>query len=241
MFNFNSERNLILPLTNGTSVNYKLIKKNRKTLTLRITEDGLIVNAPLLMTQNKINYFLNKKINWIEKKLKLLINSPKKIIIKEGAIFKYLGQDIKIYLNFGKKDIFWKNKDSVILKFNDFSNQEKLKKEFLKWIKVCALEYFIKRTKEISTKYSLGPKAILISNAKTRWGACNNKKQVRLNWRLIQASPLVIDYVICHELAHLEFMNHSIKFWSKVEELCPKYKNYEKQLKENGFKLYSLD
>ena len=57
MFNFDSEKNLRLSLPNGTFVNYKLIKKNRKTLSLMITKDGLIVKAPILMMQDKIDLF----------------------------------------------------------------------------------------------------------------------------------------------------------------------------------------
>ena len=95
--------------------------------------------------------------------------------------------------------------------------------------------------KEISKEHDLSPRAVFLSNAKTRWGTCNSKSEVRLNWRLIQASPSVIDYVICHELAHLKFMNHSDQFWAEVEKLCPKFKADEKFLKERGLELYSID
>ena len=83
-------------------------------------------------------------------------------------------------------------------------------------------------------------KATLISNAKTRWGTCNNRKEVRLNWRLIQAPLFVIDYVICHELSHLKFMNHSSDFWKQVQLLFPNYKEAELYLKNNRFKLYRI-
>ncbi len=61
-------------------------------------------------------------------------------------------------------------------------------------------------------------KEVKISNAKTRWGTCNNDKIIRLNWRLIQAEPKIINYVICHELAHLKEMNHSKNFWLEVDD-----------------------
>jgi len=70
---------------------------------------------------------------------------------------------------------------------------------------------------------------------------CNHKKEIRLNWRLIQSSPFIIDYVICHELSHLKYMNHSKQFWGLVEEIFPQYKDAQKQLKLTGLLLYQLD
>jgi predicted metal-dependent hydrolase len=54
---------------------------------------------------------------------------------------------------------------------------------------------------------------------------------VRLSWRLLQAPPNIINYVICHELAHLKQMNHSPKFYAVLESLFPNYKAVEKELK----------
>jgi hypothetical protein len=90
-------------------------------------------------------------------------------------------------------------------------------------------------------KNNLKVQATLISNAKTRWGSCNTRKEIRLNWRLIQSPQYVIDYVICHELSHLKFMNHSSDFWQQVQLLFPNYKKAELYLKENGFKLHRID
>ena len=63
----------------------------------------------------------------------------------------------------------------------------------------------------------------------------------RLNWRLIQSTEHIVDYVICHELSHLKFMNHSQQFWSLVSEIFPDFKQTQTQLKLIGFQLYQLD
>ena len=52
----------------------------------------------------------------------------------------------------------------------------------------------------------------MISNAKKRWGTCNFRNDIRINWRLIMAPSEVIDYVILHELVHTKIKNHSKKF-----------------------------
>ena len=55
-----------------------------------------------------------------------------------------------------------------------------------------------------------------------------------LNWRLIQTPPLVRDYIILHELAHLREMNHSRRFWREVERMCPQYAGAKQWLKQHG-------
>lgn len=51
-------------------------------------------------------------------------------------------------------------------------------------------------------------------------------------------APLsVIDYVIVHELVHLEEKNHGKNFWTKVKLLMPDYKKHEDWLKKNGYLL----
>jgi predicted metal-dependent hydrolase len=61
---------------------------------------------------------------------------------------------------------------------------------------------------------------------------------VRLNWRLLQAPPNIINYVVAHELAHLKEMNHSAKFWATVERIYPDYKTAEKELKAWSARLH---
>jgi predicted metal-dependent hydrolase len=68
------------------------------------------------------------------------------------------------------------------------------------------------------------------SRPRARWGSCNTRREVRLAWRLVKAPPDLVDYVICHELAHLRHMNHSRSFWSEVERQCPDYRRLRAEL-----------
>lgn len=51
----------------------------------------------------------------------------------------------------------------------------------------------------------------------------------------------VMDYIIIHELCHLEHMNHSKDFWNLVEKLMPNYKDSEKWLKNNGISTLNIE
>ena len=241
MFNFNKKKLVRLTLINNESLEYQLIKKSKKTLSLKISENGLVVSAPLFMSEKKINQLVISKIKWIKKKLELIEPQKNKLFIKNRASFDLLGKEIKITLLDGNNKIEWIDKNNLKIFFKDQDDQKKLKTFFIKWLKEIALDYFSQRAYEISKLYAIPSNSILLSNAKSRWGTCNSKTEVRINWRLIQADPYVIDYVICHEFAHLTHMNHSRNFWNLVEKLCPNYKLAENYLKNKGFNLYLID
>lgn len=84
---------------------------------------------------------------------------------------------------------------------------------------------------------ALVPQKLALSSARSRWGSCSASGGVRLNWRLMQAPPAVIDYVVIHELAHLAELNHSPRFWAIVAAHCPDWKVRRDWLKQHGNRL----
>ncbi len=95
------------------------------------------------------------------------------------------------------------------------------------------------RTLEIAEQQNLVSRITRISirSQKTRWGSCSHKGTISLNWRLIQTPPEVSDYILIHELMHLLEMNHSKRFWKKVQNACPDYKNHELWIRKFGRKI----
>ena len=77
-------------------------------------------------------------------------------------------------------------------------------------------------------------KRVVVRSQRSRWGSCSARGTISLNWRLIQAPDFVRDYIIYHELAHLREMNHSVRFWARVETLCPEWRAAERWLKHEG-------
>ena len=82
--------------------------------------------------------------------------------------------------------------------------------------------------------YSEKVRRVSVRNQRTRWGSCSRRGVISLNWRLVQLPDAVRDYVILHELAHLQHLNHSPRFWGEVERLCPDFRTAEAWLREHG-------
>jgi len=98
------------------------------------------------------------------------------------------------------------------------------------WYRRTALAHLAHRAFVFSRLAVLPPPRVMISSANSRWGSCNSRREVRLSWRLVKAPPALIDYVVCHELAHLRHMNHSREFWAEVGRLCPEYRRLRDEL-----------
>lgn len=105
-----------------------------------------------------------------------------------------------------------------------------LEKQFLRRAKI----ELPARTWELSAETGADVKHVTVRNQRSRWGSCSAGGTISLNWRLVQAPEAVRDYIIYHELAHLWEMNHSDRFWAKVEQVCPAWRDAERWLKRSG-------
>ena len=93
------------------------------------------------------------------------------------------------------------------------------------------------RVGELALTTKLQPSRITIRNQSSCWGSCSPSRAISLNWRLIQTPDFVRDYIIIHELCHLQEMNHSARFWQLVTQHCPAYRDAEAWLKMNAARL----
>jgi predicted metal-dependent hydrolase len=76
--------------------------------------------------------------------------------------------------------------------------------------------------------------ALTIRGQKTRWGSCSSKGAMSFNWRLLLAPEPVLDYVIWHEVCHLEVMDHSPRFWALLGSRWPHYREHRRWLRAHG-------
>lgn len=90
------------------------------------------------------------------------------------------------------------------------------------------------RAWELAAAAGVSLRRVTVRNQRSRWGSCSAGGTISLNWRLVQAPAAMRDYIIHHELTHLREMNHSARFWRRVEEVCPEWRAAERWFKAHG-------
>ena len=95
-----------------------------------------------------------------------------------------------------------------------------------------AKEYLPYRLEYFAKLYGYQYARVRFSHAGTRWGSCSSNRTISLNIGLMQVPEPLRDYVILHELAHLNHMDHSAEFWAEVGAHDPRYKDHRRRLKQ---------
>lgn len=104
-------------------------------------------------------------------------------------------------------------------------------------LRALAMRELPARCLALGIAHGLEPLRVAVRDQRSRWGACSAKGVITLNWRLVQMSDEVSDYVMLHELAHLRQPNHSRLFWREVAVLCPGWRSSERWLRQHGREL----
>ena len=129
------------------------------------------------------------------------------------------------------------NEDALKLSLPEPECEEKVRAA----LRQTLSEYALKRIRERLDVYQprIGGEygRVTIREQRTRWGSCSSKHNLNFNWKLIQAPPEALDYVVIHELCHLREFNHSPRFWRLVEAQMPEYEAWKKWLKQHGAEL----
>lgn len=215
---------------------HKLVRSKRKTLSLIVETDGtLTVRAPLRMKEADIRQLIEEKKDWIKRKQARVRKEavvPRQYV--DGETFLYLGKEYPLRLVPNQKPAL------VIERFFKLTKsvQPQAEPVFEAWYKKQARVILTERVEFYARKHGFKMEKIRISSARTRWGSCSSKGTLSFTWRLVMAPLEIIDYVVVHELCHLEEMNHSKSFWARVEGILPDYKRRRKWLKENGGALH---
>lgn len=83
----------------------------------------------------------------------------------------------------------------------------------------------------------LKPSAVRVTSARTRWGSCSGKNTISFSLRLAMTPLECLEYIVVHELSHIQHHNHSAKYWALVASLLPGFKQPQSWLKRNGLSL----
>ncbi len=198
----------------------RIIRSRRKTVAIEITPEGKVwVRAPLRTPRAFIDLLMREKAGWIEQhlvKVSQIAAARRQFTYAEGELHFFLGQQLP--LRFAPAS---PGEQAICLP----ASARRAPQEALEsWYKAQAARLLPGMVQRLAGQYGLQPKKVRISSARTRWGSCSSKGTISLAWKLVLAPPEVIDYVITHELAHLQVLDHSARFWELVESFVPDHK-----------------
>ena len=113
------------------------------------------------------------------------------------------------------------------------------KRALQRWYKQKANMVFARRLQLLAKQipWLELPPAFAIRAMQKRWGSCTPQGELLINWHLVKAPSQCVDYVLLHELCHLQEHNHSDRFYRLLSELMPNWNTVKAQL-DNAAQTY---
>jgi len=215
----------------GEPLDYTLVRRRgRRGVGLKVDAAGLTVSAPLTVPLARVEKMVLESESWVLGKL--AVWRQRQVPLQrweDGARLPYLGEALTLRLAAGRRAAAQLEGAELRVTAPDGS-EDAIRKAAVAWYRRTALVHFAQRAFFFSRLAVLAPPRVMLSSANSRWGSCNSRREVRFSWRLVKAPAPLVDYVVCHELAHLRHMNHSRDFWSEVGRLCPDYRRLREAL-----------
>jgi len=207
------------------AVDYVLVRRRgRRGVGLKVDESGLTVSAPSTMPVARIEALVRESERWVRRKLaEWSARQVPRVAWRDGSALPYLGEDVILRVHPGARAAARHDAGELRVTVREATDPE-VRRVVVSWYKGRAREHLQERLGELASHAGLAAPRFFLSSALSRWGSCNSRREIRLAWRLVKAPPPLVDYVICHELAHLRHMNHSAAFWAEVARQCPDYK-----------------
>lgn len=217
-------------------MDYRLIRSNRKTVSLIVNREGeLVVRAPKNIAKKQIDLLIGQKHDWIVlAKQKAEQNKVQKseFFVSDGVLALF-GQEKRVIFD-AQEQPFYSQTDSCFHLVP--AQEEQLRRQaetvYRRLARVCIEQ----KVRDYAQMLQVTPTAVRINGAKTRWGSCSGKNSLNFSWRLMLAPEPCVDYVVVHELCHILYHDHSLAFWQEVERVVPDRKLRQQQLKETALK-----
>jgi predicted metal-dependent hydrolase len=223
-------------LPDGTNTEVQIVKSNRaKHLSLRANRHGIYAIVPNFTSHNEIMTFIASKKEWISKSsthFKKITSGLDPMLIQQGKLL-FLGVPYDIHL-VNDRYFFVIISESLRRITIHNPNKNKRKKAIIEFYRQHTSRILDERIKVLSSQLNLKFNRISIKYHRSRWGSCSLKKNLNFNVMLSALPSGIIEYVIVHELFHLQELNHSERFWELVKSVRPSYEEDRKWLRMYG-------
>jgi predicted metal-dependent hydrolase len=219
-------------------VEIDIVRSSRRTIALYVRAGGTLqIRAPWYVPVYALLQFVQQKAGWIirqREKARDIRPAAEFKQIRDGSMIPFLGRDIAVRLRPSLKTTFELNGDELLIGAAGEIFSDKVASMVDAWYLREAKKYFTARTHELAGIHSdklLPPQSVGVRRMKRRWGSCRTGGAITYNRELMKKDPVLVDYVIFHELCHLVHHNHGKEYYALLESIVPDYRERRRQLK----------
>lgn len=218
------------------------LRRSDSALHLRILVDsgGVEVVAPKAADYRKVELFVQEKTPWIEKTLRRLKDSEAEFpppLLGDGGQVPYLGE--RLLLRVGEEPS--RSRAHVARRGAELlvalGPETPLAGALEAWFRRQARGEVATRLDAAVARAGRSYTKLSIRGQRTRWASCSSSGAMSFNWRLLMAPEEILDYVVEHEVAHLDVQDHSKRFWRLLGSRWPDWREHEAWLRRHGHAL----
>lgn len=208
------------------------VSRRARRLAVRVYPDARVeVVVPPRARPREVESFLAAQREWIEaKRAQALRNRPAPEVFPPVRLSLGLtGEDLRLHLAGGTGRLRVVEQDGL-LRISGAFTPAALKAALRRWLLAAARVRLEPRLKALAASTGVDYERLSIRRQRSRWGSCSVRGTISLNACLVFQRPEVVDYLIVHELVHVQHMNHSKRFWQAVERHCADWRALDREL-----------
>jgi predicted metal-dependent hydrolase len=205
------------------------IRRSERARRVRVTVDpalGVEVVLPRRGSEGDAAAAVRELRPWIERRFAEL-DRARQAIADRGATVPYLGRPLRLVPQPRRTRVHRRGEELLVPTGDHRPALER-------WYRRAARSEIAPRLDNATTQTGAPYTTLTIRGQKTRWASCARTGAMSFNWRLLLAPEQVLDYVIWHEVCHLQIMDHSPSFWALLSERCPDYREHQRWLRKHG-------
>jgi predicted metal-dependent hydrolase len=224
-----------------TSIPYRIRRSDRaRHARILVGGDGVEVVVPRRFPMREVEPFVREKSRWIERTLRRMRESEAELPragLEDGGELPYLGERLALRVNVERdrrRPHVARRGDTVTAAV---PSRVALRDAVERWYRRRARIEVAARLDAATARAGTSYSSLQIRGQQTRWASCSSAGAMSFNWRLLLAPAEILDYVVEHEVAHLEVHDHSDRFWTLLARRCPAWREHERWLRAYGHAL----
>ena len=219
------------------TISYRLRLSPRKRLRIVVTPMlDVRVHAPLQASEAEITDVVQSKAPWIARQLEAMrrfhpLPAPHQYI--SGETFRYLGRQYRLRVDNGGNTPARLYGRFLHVHLPNTKDTATIRQRIETWYRDRAADVFQRyliKWHAVGARHGIPEPRLVVRRMRTRWGSCSSTGRITLNVYLVQAPIHGIEYVIMHELCHLEHHNHSKAFYSLLSRCMPDWERRKRVL-----------